>query len=503
MKPSFVGREAELLLLDRLWARPDATLLILYGRRRVGKTRLLTYWLRQGDAGETGQEQAARRVLYWVAEPSSARDQLRSFSQAVYNFANPQAPAPEDFTYANWQQAWQQVAALAQNERLGLLLDEFTDLLEIDPSIAGQLQNLWDQTLSRANLFLVICGSHLGMMLRHTLSYQAPLYGRATAQLRLPPLPFGMTARYFPRFDADERVAIYAIWGGIPAYWERLDPAATLSDNIRHELLTANNLMQAEPRLLLQDFVNEPHNYVGVLRAIANDARTQGEIATFSGLAQGHVSQYLSILQDAGFVERRVPVTQGERSRLGRYHIVDPYLRFYYRFLASRQSQLALGIQEQSLAEIKRHLRDFIGANTWEELCREWLLRASAQRTLPPVVDQVGSAWRRSLDARQVDVVGVNSMEKTLVLGECKWGPEPSGRSVLTQLIAKTAEVVPSQGQWQVYFLGFARAGWTDASHTFAQEVTSAPPTGKNWRACGMRLLDLTQVDQDLAAWAG
>jgi AAA+ ATPase superfamily predicted ATPase len=500
MKPSFVGRETELQLLDRLWARPDATLLILYGRRRVGKTRLLTYWLRQSDAGKTGQEQPIRRVLYWVAEPSSARDQLRSFSQAVYNFANPQAPAPEDFTYANWQQAWQQVAALAQAERLALLLDEFTYLLEIDPGIAGQLQNLWDHTLSRSNLFLVICGSHLGMMLRHTLSYQAPLYGRATAQLRLQPLPFGMTARYFPGFDADERVAIYAIWGGIPAYWERLDPAATLSDNIRHELLTANNLMQAEPRLLLQDFVNEPHNYVGVLRAIANDARTQGEIAAFSGLAQGHVSQYLNILQDASFVERRVPVTQGERSRLGRYHIVDPYLRFYYRFLASRQSQLALGIQEQSLAEIKRHLRDFIGANTWEELCREWLLRASAQQTVPMLVDQVGSAWTR---AAQVDVVGVNSMAKTLVLGECKWGPEPSDRSILTQLIAKTAEIVPSQGQWQVYYLGFARAGWTDASHAFAQEVTSAPPTGKNWRACGMRLLDLTQVDQDLTAWAG
>jgi len=497
MKPSFVGRETELQLLDRLWARPDATLLILYGRRRVGKTKLLTYWLRQGDAGETGQEQPIRRVLYWVAEPSSARDQLRSFSQAVYNFTNPQTPAPEDFTYANWQQAWQQVAALAQVERLGLLLDEFTYLLEIDPSIAGQLQNLWDQTLSRSNLFLVICGSHLGMMLRHTLSYQAPLYGRATAHLRLQPLPFGMTARYFPRFDADERVAIYAIWGGIPAYWERLDPAVTLSDNIRHELLTANNLMQAEPRLLLQDFVNEPHNYVGVLRAIANDARTQGEIATFTGLAQGHVSQYLNILQDAGFVERRVPVTQGERSRLGRYHIVDPYLRFYYRFLASRQSQLALGIQEQSLAEIKRHLRDFIGANTWEELCREWLLRASAQQAVPVLVDQVGSAWTR---AAQVDVVGVNSMAKTLVLGECKWGPEPSGRSVLTELVEKTAEVVPSQGQWQVYYLGFARAGWTDASHAFAQEIASAPPTGKNWRTLDMRLLDLTQVDQDLAA---
>ena len=108
-------------------------------------------------------------MLYWVAEPSSALDQLRSFSQAIYNFANPNAPAPADFTYANWNQAWQQVAVLAQRERLALLVDEFTYLLEIDPGIAGQLQNLWDHTLSRANLFLVICGSHLGMMLRLSL----------------------------------------------------------------------------------------------------------------------------------------------------------------------------------------------------------------------------------------------------------------------------------------------------------------------------------------------
>jgi hypothetical protein len=256
--------------------------------------------------------------------------------------------------------------------------------------------------------------------------------------------------------------------------------------------------MQAEPRLLLQDFVSDPSNYVGILRAIANDARTQKEISTFTGLAQGHISQYLSVLQEAGFVERRVPVTQGERSRLGRYHIVDPYLRFYYRFLANRQTQLALGIQDQALEEIKRHLRDFIGANTWEELCREWLLRASASGAFPILVDQVGSVWTRTA---QVDVVGFNSMEKLLVLGECKWSAEPQGRSVLTGLVDKTAEVIPSQGQWQVYYLGFARDGWTAASHAFAQELTAMQPASQNWRVTGIRLLDLAQVDQDLAAW--
>ena len=114
MNKPFYGRYAERQLLDNLWATSEATMLILYGRRRVGKTRLLTYWL---------QQQSQARILYWVAEPSSAFDQLRSFSQALYNFAYPQTPAPPDFTYATWTQAWQQVAALAQTERFALFIN--------------------------------------------------------------------------------------------------------------------------------------------------------------------------------------------------------------------------------------------------------------------------------------------------------------------------------------------------------------------------------------------
>ncbi|MBX7236799.1 MAG: ATP-binding protein [Caldilineales bacterium] len=487
---TFVGRRTEMALLDSLWASPAATMLILYGRRRVGKTRLLTQWL----------QRSGKRTLYWVAEPSSAADQLRSFSQAIYNFAHPEHPAPDDFTFASWPQAWQQVVDLTAQEGLALFLDEFTYLLEVDASIAGKLQNNWDHVLSQANLFLVLSGSHLGMMQRQLLSYQAPLYGRATAQMKLQPLPFGVTKAYFPGYRADERVAVYALLGGIPAYWERLNPQATISDNIRQQLLTPNNLMQAEPRLLLADFVTEPHNYVGILGAIAHGARTQSEIATRTGLAQGHVSKYLSVLRDAGFIERRIPVTAEETTRQGRYHIVDPYLRFYYRFLATRQAQLALGIQEQALAEITRHLLDFIGAHTWEELCREWVLRASSAGQLPYLVDQVGSSWTKT---SQVDIVGINALEKTLILGECKWSPKQMGHDVLMDLVAKTASVVPRSGRWRVYYLSFAGGGWEQEANELAWSITAQPPRGDNWAAEGMRLLDLQQVDEDLVRWEG
>ena len=177
---------------------------------------------------------------------------------------------------------------------------------------------------------------------------------------------------------------------------------------------------------------------------------------------------------------------------MGRYYIVDPYLRFYYRFLSTRQAQLALNVSEQALAEIKRHLLDFIGTHTWEALCREWTLRMTASNRLPVMADQVGSIWTRTA---QVDVVGINSMEKTLILGECKWSPKPMGRAVLRTLVEKTAVVTPKQGQWRIYYLGFARGGWTEAAHEFGQTLHES---GRNWQSVGMRLLDLDEMDADL-----
>lgn len=491
MKFAFMGRTQELALINQLWEASGAQFLVLYGRRRIGKTALLADWI----------ERSGQRALYWVATPSSPLGQLRSFSQAVYNAANPEAPAPPDFSYASWEQAWRQVAQLAKTERLAVFVDEFTYILEVTPEIAGTLQNLWDQVLSKTNLFLCISGSHLGMMKREFLNYQAPLYGRATAQIHLQPLPFGLTRAFFPKYSAVDRVAVYSLFGGVPAYWERIDPGKSVSTNIKTQLLSPNNLMQSEPALLLHDFVSDLHNYSAILTAIAHNARTPKEIATLTGLPDGHISKYLSVLVEAGFIERRVPVTENpSASRNGRHHIIDPYLRFYYRFLESRQSQFSLKIQEQAQAEITRHMLDFIGTHTWEELCREWVLRAGANGNLPFMPDHAGSAWNRTA---QIDVVGINRMEKTLLLGECKWTLSEVDRNILAELVEeKAARIVPEQGQWRVYFLGFSRSGWTREALAYPAEINRQPVAGVNWVSAGMRLVTLEQVDEDLRAWS-
>ena len=485
----FIGRSRELSEFNRLYHSQKAEFLILYGRRRIGKTRLITHWM----------ETEKPRAFFWVAEPTSSFDQLRSFSQAVFRFESPQSQPPQDMSYGDWRTAFEALARLAENERLAVIIDEFTYLLEAEPAVSAYMQHAWDHTLSQSNLFLIISGSHLGMMQRQVLSYQAPLYGRSTANLLLQPLPFGVTQAFYSNYAADERVAVYAMLGGVPAYWERFDPGKSVSENIRGEFLNYNASMHDEPRLLLADFLHEPHNYVSIFRAIANGAGTPKEIAGFSGLDEKHIPQYLNVLTDTGFIARRVPVTQPPASRSGRHFITDPFLRFYYRFLARRQSQLALGVDEQALEEIKRHLLDFIGTYTWEELCQEWLLRATGKDRLPFLPDQVGGAWTRKA---QVDVVGINSMEKTLILGECKWSPRTMDRSVLEDLIQKTAEFVPSEGRWRVYYLGFARGGWLSEAQGFAKTFSNAKFQGENWRAVGISLLDLPQVDQDLKDWS-
>ena len=488
----FVGRSRELEVLNNMWDSPNATLLILYGRRRVGKTRLLAHWLNahEGDG------------FYWVAEPASALTQLRSFSRALLSFVDPETEVPPDFTFATWEQALRQLSLYAQERRIAVFIDEVTYLIDVNPEFVGLLQKAWDQWLSQSNIMMALCGSQMGLMQSHLLEYDAPLYGRATAQVKLPPLPFGTTGDYFPDYHPLERLQVYGMWGGVPAYWERLDPRRSVLENLRQNVLPSHSWMVDESRILLQDFIQDLHNYVGILRAIADGEQALGEISSRTGLSGSKASFYLSVLRDTGFVERRVPISQrGTDSRRGRYFVTDPYLRFFYRFLSANQSKLALGQMEQVLELIDNHLADFIGNNTWEELCREWVVRASATGKVPLPVEEVGSEWARNFE---IDVVGVNESGHKLVLGDCVWPDAPAGPEVIEAVVDKTRQMASRDGTIDVFYTLFSAAGWSEEARARAEEIimAGAERSKKKWQVAGYRLLDLEEVDRDLVAWS-
>ncbi len=455
----FVGRQRELAELNTLLAEPGPQFLILYGRRRVGKTTLLLHWAQKSGAP----------FIYWVANRLSPALQLRSFSQALYNATHPETPADAEFTYPTWEMALAQAVELAAERRLILILDEFPYVAEAEPGLPSVLQNMWDHRLKATRIFLVLAGSHIGMM-TGLLHYHAPLYGRFTAHLHLKPLPFAATAEFLPRYPAAERVAVYAILGGIPAYLERFDGALSLADNVKRHIFRPTGIFRIDPLFLLQDQVREPRNYLSVLHAIGGGAHTLGEIAEASGLLKQNASTYLGRLADLHMVERRTPATlplkEHERSRSGRWHLSDSYLRFYFRFIIPNQRALELEMVDAVWADVHEQLRAFIGMTAFEELGREWVLAQARSGQLPFAPENVGSHW--SADA-QVDVVAINWREKAILLGECKWGTRAVGRGLIRELVEdkapKVLAALPDQGEgWAMHYAFFARAGFTGAA---------------------------------------
>ena len=474
----FIDRQAELDELNRLLAlqRPGrGEFVLVYGRRRVGKTTLLLHWA----------EQSGRPTLYWVARRETAEATRQSLARALWRWAYPQAPEPEPPRFDSWEQLFEQMARMLDDSPAILIFDEFPYAVESDPSLPSHLQAAWDHLLKARNLVLVLSGSHIGMMV-DLLEADAPLYGRFTAQLPLAPLPFAALADFFPTYAADELVATYAVVGGVAGYLERFHPDLSLSDNIRQHLFQRTDMFRSEPTLLISDLVRETRNYEAALRAIAAGDHTPADVARTTGISSPNLAPYLKRLLELGLVERRVPATihpdKRRSTTRSRYHLADPYLRFNFRFIEPHLEMIELGRADLLWERIAEQFRAFVGVTAFEELCREWV-RVMAPAVLPFLPETVGSHWAPD---SQVDVVAINWREQAILLGECKWGPRPLSRTVVRELLEKTALVVPDDG-WQVHYILFARAGFTEAAAALA--VSS-----------GVLLVDLPRLVRDLRA---
>jgi hypothetical protein len=491
MEYGFVGRKLELELLNNVWQSEMSSLAILYGRRRVGKTRLLTHWLKSQEPGSG---------FYWMAEATSPHDQIRSFAQTFTAFEDPGLEIHKDLTFPDWEYAFRQIAKLAQHKRVAVFIDEVTYIMDVVPEFIPTLQKAWDQWLKQSQVVLVLSGSDLGMIEKGILSYTAPLYGRETARMQLQPLKYNATRQFFPQYNANERVQIYAMLGGIPAYWERLsNPQVSVLENISQQLRLSNNWLVEEARILLRDFITDTHNFVGILRAISEGYESFSDISERAGISTGHASRYLSLLRETGFIERITPLSDKspETSRKGRYIVTDPYLRFYYRYLSTSQSKVAMGRVDELIADIENDFPDFVG-RTWIGLCQHWVALASDNDQIPVKIDEIGSDWNRN---KHIDIFGKSETEDAIVLGYCYWGDEPADLQLLIDnLINKDIIPLLPKGSPPVYFIGFSSSGWQD-THTEDEILEEANKMTKKWKPIGVKLLSLDEVDEDLFKW--
>jgi AAA+ ATPase superfamily predicted ATPase len=451
----FVDRQEELLFLNQLITRKrpgPAQLVLLYGRRRVGKTALLQHWVEQSQLPYT----------YWVANKESAALQRRSLFAQIVGMVEESATA-----FDSWSGFWQWFATRAVNpaEKRILILDELSYAAEADTAMLSALQHAWDQHLKASNLIIVLCGSQVRTM-EAIMSRQSPLFGRLTGQWQLQTLPFAALREFFPSWSPEERVAVYTILGGIPAYLEWLDPDLRLTENIRSVVLSPGSMFMAEPALLLYDEVRDPQTYLSILRAVATGHHTLGEISKACLLERTSVTTYLARLQELRFIERRLPVTltreQQRRSKQGRYHLCDPYFRFYFRFVEPHHKSLIR--TTETLVHLQQELRAFVALG-FETLAQQWVMRQAQAGNLPFTPEAVGAHWSRQV---QVDVVALNWHTHELLLGECKWGADSVDRAVVRELIERKGALLrqelPNGEQWRFSYVLFARAGFTEGA---------------------------------------
>lgn len=265
----FVDRRQELEFLNSLLTRRHpgpAQLALMFGRRRVGKSELLLQWAARSGLSYT----------YWEAVKENATQQRSRLLAKIMNVPVPSAPV-----YRSWPELWDAAAPLLQGKCMPgkphiLILDELPYTANADSTMLSALQYAWDQHFQKSEIAIVLCGSHVRVM-ETLFTRQSPLFGRMTAQWHLEPLPFSSLAEFFPKWDADERVAAYAILGGIPAYLNWLDPDLDLIGNIRQVILNPGSMFLAEPAFLLYDEVREPNSYLAILKAIGSGAHTLTE----------------------------------------------------------------------------------------------------------------------------------------------------------------------------------------------------------------------------------
>ena len=441
----FTNRERELEALEQRYTSDRAELFVLYGRRRVGKTELLREFCRD------------KRHIFYVADLGTEATALAEFTRQISAFAydRPDAISP----FASWDAAFEFLVPYAREERLVVVIDEFTYLIQINPAIPSILQRLWDTRLKDTHIMLILCGSYVGMMEQHVLAYRAPLYGRRTGQWKLAPLDFWAAQAFFPRLSAEDKVRAFAVLGGIPAYLVHFQDVDELMTAIEENILTPGAFLYEEPRFLLLEELRDPHRYFAILEAIAAGKTRHNEIAQAAGINTSSLRFYLDTLQEMDLVERVVPATVEKPHKYKRaiYRLKDNFFRFWFRFVYPNRSILEGG----DVAYVRRHVERFLDEFTalvFEEISRQYIMRLHRTGRLTWMPERVGAWWDGK---EEIDVVAVNFREGRVLLGECKWSTRPIGMGVLQALRAKAGRLPLERWQDVTYAL-FSRSGFTD-----------------------------------------
>ena len=447
----FIGRESELKTLNTLYHSDRFEFVVIYGRRRVGKTALINEFIGKKNA------------IYFMGVESNARQNLENLSKSIIEYVG---GIEAETSFASYQAALEYVFRLSEKERLILAIDEYPYVARSSKSLASTLQLLIDKYKDSSKMMLILCGSSMSYMEDHVLAYKAPLYGRRTAQLKLLPFPFDETCRLFSGFKKEEKALLYGMFGGTPQYLLQVSEKLSVADNVKNTYLNPASAIFEEPVNLLKQEVREPAIYTAIITAIATGSSRMSEICSKVGEETNTVSTYIKNLVTLGIIQKESPY--GEKSsKKSIYSISDNMFRFWYRFVPENASLIARGAADLVYQRIEPELSSYMGA-VFEDICTQYLWKQLIDGDSPINFRELGRWWGTNAKTRSQEEIDIMGADKNAALfAECKWTNEKVDLAVLETLVERS-----NLFSYKVkHFYLFAKSGFTKGCTEKAAEL--------------------------------
>lgn len=431
----FIGRERELDVLNEMYRRTSFEMMILYGRRRVGKTTLLNEFSKDKDP------------IFYTAIESKDEENLREWGAAVFSYFN---PGTSGAVFSSYGDILRYITASAKKneseKRQLIIIDEYPYMAANAPEFASVLQREIDHAWNKMNIMLVLCGSSITFMEENVLGEKSPLYGRRTAQLDLASFNYLVSGQFVPGYSPEDKAVVYGVTGGVPKYLSLFDPDRSLNENIEKNFFTREGYFYEEPQNLLRQEFRDISLYFAILNAIGGGSTQVSEISGKTGFDTAKISQALRKLEAVRIVRKDVPILNEKNKKLSRYVLRDGMFRFWFRFVSKGTSAIERDYGREYYRNIvKPVLHDYMGI-VFEEMCQDYVFRKGMEGYFGYMLTRVGK-WRGNDPARRcpadIDVVGIDETDKKAVIGECKFKNESFDKKELEKLLDRARLVSP------------------------------------------------------------
>lgn len=391
----FINREKELKKLNSLYQKHGFTLVLITGRRRIGKSRLILEFMR---------DKKGVRVQFEKRKPVM---NIKKMNRVVARYLD--IPTPNFNTFTD---IFEFLKRQFSDERVVVALDEFSYLIKYS-DITAEFQTIVDEILPDKNMFLILSGSAVSMLKRRFFEYSSPLYGRCQATLFLQPLKFKHLLDWFPKSSMEDVIKIYATVGGIPRYLEFFS-GKNVDVEILNNFFDPSNFLFREAKEVFEEEFDDPETYYSITEAISHGNTHVTEIANYCFIEARNIAKYLKILMDLNIVQKEFPIFS-KKKKGGAYKIKDRYFNFWFRFVSKYFEDIETGFNREAINEFRKNFNAYLG-KAFEEIAKEFIIELDDKGALPFEIKRIGRWWHRD---KEIDLV-ITSDHK-IILTEVKW----------------------------------------------------------------------------------